>query len=68
MPFYTLKCPKCKKEKEVLQGMNDKPPTCEKCSTILPRRYVDMKRVWQPVGKPKFKGDGFYETDYKDKK
>ena len=45
MPFYTFKCPSCKKEKEVLQGMNDKPPTCSECSTILPRRYIDMERV-----------------------
>ena len=34
MPFYTFKCPKCKDVKEVLQGMNDKPPTCEKCNHV----------------------------------
>ena len=38
--------------KEVLQGMNDKPPTCEKCSTILPRRYVDMERLFKVNAKP----------------
>ena len=52
MPFYTFKCPKCKDVKEVLQGMNDKPPTCSECSTILPRRYVDMERVFKANAKP----------------
>ena len=68
MPFYTFKCPKCKDVKEVLQGMNDKPPTCEECSTILPRFNVEMERVFKSTGKPQFKGSGFYETDYKRKK
>jgi predicted nucleic acid-binding Zn ribbon protein len=26
-----------------------------------------MERVFSNVGKPQFKGDGFYETDYKTK-
>mgnify|MGYP001260315728 CR=1 FL=1 len=56
MPFYSYKCPTCDKEKEVLQGMNDKPPTCD---------GVEMKRIFKNVGKPLFKGKGFYETDYK---
>ena len=68
MPFYTFKCPKCKEEKEILQGMNDPLPTCKECSTILPRKYVKMERVFKSTGKPQFKGKGFYETDYKDKK
>jgi len=58
MPFYTFKCPSCKKEKEVLQGMNDKPPICD---------GVEMKRVFKSTAKPQFKGSGFYETDYKPK-
>ena len=65
MPFYTFKCPKCEDVGEVLQGMNDPPPVCEKCSTILPRNYVKMKRVFGNTSKPQFKGSGFYETDYK---
>ncbi len=68
MPFYTFKCPKCNKKKEILQSMNDEPPICKDCSTILPRKYVKMKRVFENTGKPQFKGSGFYETDYKDKK
>ena len=59
MPFYTFKCPSCKKEKEVLQGMNDKAPICD---------GTKMKRVFKTTGKPQFKGSGFYETDYKRRK
>ena len=58
MPFYTFKCPSCKKEKDVLQGMNDDAPTCD---------GVKMTRVFGDTGKPQFKGSGFYETDYKKK-
>ena len=66
MPFYTFKCPKCKDEIEVLQSASE-PPNCKECSTILPRRYIKMERVFKAPGKPQFKGSGFYETDYKDK-
>ena len=52
MPFYTFKCPKCKDVKEVLQGMNDKSPTCSECSTILPRRSIKMERVFKVNAKP----------------
>ena len=67
MPFYTFKCPKCEDVKEVLQS-NQTPPLCEECSSIVPRRYVKMERVFGDTGKPQFKGSGFYETDYKKKK
>ena len=43
MPFYTYKCPSCKKEKEVLQGMNDKEPICD---------GVKMERVFKVNAKP----------------
>ena len=67
MPLYTFKCPECKRVKEVLQKMNDEPPICHKCTKMVPRRYVNMERVWESNSKPKFKGSGFYETDYKKK-
>jgi predicted nucleic acid-binding Zn ribbon protein len=35
---------------------------------MVPRHIVEMKRVFTDVGKPQFKGSGFYETDYKRKK
>ena len=43
MPFYTFKCPSCEKEKEVLQGMNDKEPICD---------GIKMKRVFKVNAKP----------------
>ena len=52
MPFYTFECPKCEGVKEVLQKMNDSPPTCKKCSTVLPRNIVEMKRVFKVNAKP----------------
>ena len=67
MPFYTFKCPECEDVKEVLQKMNDSPPSCEKCSRPIPRHIVNMERVFSSIGKPQFKGSGFYETDYKKK-
>ena len=51
MPFYTFKCPSCKKEKEVLQGMDDKEPICD---------GVKMKRVFKVNAKPHSK-DGSWK-------
>ena len=66
MPFYTFKCPSCKKEKDMLQGMNDKAPICD--GVELKRHpVVLMERVFKSTAKPQFKGSGFYETDYKKK-
>ena len=67
MPFYTFKCPECEDVKEVLQGMEDVPPLCKKCTKMVPRNIVEMKRVFKSTSKPQFKGSGFYETDYKKK-
>ena len=52
MPFYTFKCPECDKVIEVLQGMNDDPPLCKKCSKMVPRNLVEMKRVFKVNAKP----------------
>ena len=51
MPFYTFKCPKCKDEIEVLQSTS-KPPNCKECSTLLPRRFIEMERVYKVNAKP----------------
>ena len=67
MPFYTFKCPECEDVKEVLQS-NQTPPTCDKCTKMVPRHIVEMERVFGTTGKPQFKGSGFYETDYKKEK
>ena len=66
MPFYTFKCPSCSKEEDVNQSMKAPVPICQKCiNASCGVHVVEMKRIWQPTGKPKFKGSGFYETDYK---
>ena len=43
MPFYSYKCPKCKKEKDILQKISDKSPTCD---------GIEMKRIYKPNAKP----------------
>ena len=60
MPFYTFKCPKCEDVDEVLQKMNDSPPMCKECSSIVPRRYVEMERVFKVNAKPHSK-DGSWD-------
>ena len=67
MPIYTYKCPECCNTKDVLGKMGDDAPFCNDCSKPVPRKYVKMKKVFKPAGKPQFKGKGFYETDYKKK-
>ena len=69
MPFYTFKCISCNIEKEILQSIGEPYPTCTRCVEASCGIHTPiMERVWKPTGKPKFKGKGFYETDYKDKK
>ena len=45
MPFYTFKCPECEKVIEVLQGMNDNPPLCEKCEGLGFRQTMMLKKL-----------------------
>ena len=43
-------------------------PVCQRCvNASCGIHIVDMKRVWKKTARPQFKGDGFYETDYKQK-
>ena len=68
MPIYTYKCSSCNQTTEVLQSMKEDSPVCMRCADAscgvhLPK----MKRIFGDVGKPQFKGSGFYETDYKKK-
>ena len=65
MPFYTFKCPECEDVKEVLQS-NQTPPTCDKCTKMVPRHIVEMERVFKVNAKPHSK-DGSWEFK-KDKK
>ena len=68
MPFYTFKCPSCSRVEEIQQSMKAPAPICMRCADASCRTHLpEMKRVFGDVGKPKFKGSGFYETDYKTK-
>ena len=44
-------------------------PLCPKCAydPHVQGKFEKMKKVMSEVGKPQFKGSGFYETDYKKK-
>ena len=53
-----------------MRSMNDfKEPLCPTCcyNPELQNKQERMKKILVSVGKPKFNGDGFYETDYKGK-
>ena len=68
MPIYTFKCPSCSKIEDITQSMNDSSPICKRCSeSSCGTHQPKMERVWKSNAKPQFKGDGFYETDYKGK-
>ena len=68
MPFYTFKCPSCSKVEEIKQSMDASKPLCKRCAdSSLGIHLPKMKRVWKKTAKPRFKGGGFYETDYKTK-
>ena len=79
MPFYTFKCPNCNIKVDILQNMKSPNPKCDECGECGCNRAdgtcgcggkmkkFQMERVFGSVGKPQFKGKGFYETDYKTK-
>jgi len=75
MPLYEYQCPECGHEEDFLQGFNDPVPDCPKCLEyyrgIDPenlRPWIVMKRKISLPSRPVFKGSGFYENDYKEKK
>jgi putative FmdB family regulatory protein len=63
MPTYTYECKKCGHLMDVFHSMSDGPRvTCESCGSR------SVKRKLGTGAGIIFKGSGFYETDYKDKK
>ena len=50
---------------EILNATPEFLQLIQKCD--LENHIVEMKRIFKPMGKPQFKGKGFYETDYKKK-
>ena len=69
MPMYTFKCPSCNQTRDITQSMKAPAPICIRCKDASCGIHIpEMKRVYGHTSKPQFKGSGFYETDYKDKK
>jgi putative FmdB family regulatory protein len=61
MPIYEYQCPFCHQELEVLQKMNEAPPThCPHCHKEGLRRLVSAAGF-------QLKGTGWYATDYGNK-
>ena len=63
MPIYEYKCKKCGYIFEKIKSVKDidKKEICPKCNS-------EAIRIISNIGNIIFKGDGFYETDYKKKK
>lgn len=59
MPLFDYKCECGYVVKNVLSKLGD-PVKCEKCGKPMKRQFGRIS--------PRFKGKGFYETDYKEKK
>ncbi len=61
MPIYQYVCPECKQEIEIIQKINDEPPTCNKCKIKFKKIISNCSFV--------FKGSGWGADGYsKDKK
>jgi putative FmdB family regulatory protein len=71
MPMYEYKCPECGKVVEQIESSHVEDtiaPVCRHYDSPQPRVF-QMRRVqFSRTGSPQFKGDGFYSTDYRDKK
>ena len=62
MPTYDYKCKSCDYVFEKFQKFSEEPiKNCPKCDG-------EVKKLIGSGGIPVFKGSGFYETDYKNKK
>jgi putative FmdB family regulatory protein len=61
MPIYEYKCAECGSHVEKMQKVSDEPlKVCENCGG-------KMEKQWSRSG-IQFKGEGWYVTDYADKK
>ena len=67
MPTYEYECPNCGDVAEVVHGMKEEPKiVCSACNGGADGGFVMTKLMSGGAGVI-FKGDGFYETDYKQK-
>ena len=62
MPIYEYQCEHCEHKMEAIQKFSDDPlKECPECKQETLRKLVSAAAF-------KLKGDGWYETDFKDKK
>jgi len=62
VPIYEYQCDHCEHKMEAIQKMSDKPlKDCPECKQETLRKLVSAAAF-------KLKGDGWYETDFKDQK
>ena len=61
MPIYEYMCSKCGSFEQIEKVNSETTKPCPKCRSI-------SNRVVSNPSPPKFKGKGFYETDYKKNK
>ncbi len=62
MPIYEYQCEHCEHKMEAIQKISDDPlKECPECKQETLRKLVSAAAF-------KLKGDGWYETDFKDKK
>ena len=62
MPVYTFKCPVCNTIIEKMQKYTDDPPICDCDKKTHMNKIISKSNMVF-----KFKGSGFYITDYKNK-
>ena len=61
MPIYEFKCSFCERTHDYLQKFDDPAPVCPECASEEPMTRLISESSFR------LKGDGWYETDYKNK-
>lgn len=67
MPLFDYICKTCNKDFEELVQRNQKDVTCPYCKSLNTKKLLIAKNG-KDAFVPIFRGKGFYETDYKNKK
>jgi predicted nucleic acid-binding Zn ribbon protein len=69
MPLYQYKCKECSLIRDEIQSMDDRlNPILKQCinsNNELENKECIFEYKLSNVSNPQFKGNGFYETDYK---
>lgn len=59
MPIYKYRCKKCKNTFNIIKKSDDKIPECPNCENGEVEKLI-------PNFSTRYRGSGFYETDYND--